>query len=301
MSKFKNITEKWKEEELLDLFQELKEKLQVRFLAQEQSEKEPQYISLNQYIPEAIEILKNKNTIHGIATGYKDLDAILGGISPGELSVIFGKTGMGKTMFALNLLMNAYIETKQTFNTLIVTMEMTKPEVTARIKEVVDDSQYNQELEAIGNFIYYYHHEVAEPTVNQLRFLIEKMKKEVGCEVVLIDHLHCFSRSFENQANEIGVIVRALKKIALDLNVAIMLISHVRKIEGKRRLELDDLRGSSFIAQDADMAISINQEEDRPYVLEVDVQKNRNKGRKGGMLLAIDKNSHRLKEINRGF
>ena len=45
----------------------------------------------------------------GISTGFERLDDILGGFVEGTLVTIGGRTGMGKTAFALNLLRNISI------------------------------------------------------------------------------------------------------------------------------------------------------------------------------------------------
>ena len=39
----------------------------------------------------------------GIATGFADLDRLLGGLKPGEVSIIAARPSMGKTAIALNI------------------------------------------------------------------------------------------------------------------------------------------------------------------------------------------------------
>ena len=46
----------------------------------------------------------------GLSTGFERLDEVLGGLVEGTLVTIGGRTGMGKTAFAFNLLKNLSIE-----------------------------------------------------------------------------------------------------------------------------------------------------------------------------------------------
>ena len=293
------IPESWSEDYQYRMFRALLKKEASKFKLNDNSP--AQFTPLKDYIDQARHILAHKGEVQGIATNYPSLDSKLQGITSGELIVIGGSTGTGKTMFALNLIANAYIGSPQMFTTLIVTMEMTKPQVTARLLEIIDSSEYAGSASAFP--ILFYDHPVAEPTIKDIRTLVMKMKQEIGCQVVLIDHLHCFARSLESQANELGVIVRDLKKIAIDLEVAIVLVSHIRKSapgQSHKEPTMDDLRGSSFIAQDADVVIMLRRDREDPdlaHELKVNVEKNRNKGETGSLSLAIDPKTHVLSDL----
>ena len=44
--------------------------------------------------------------LSGLATGLRDLDAIMGGLQPSDLIILAGRPGMGKTALATNIAYN---------------------------------------------------------------------------------------------------------------------------------------------------------------------------------------------------
>lgn len=70
--------------------------------------------SLSDIAKDGVSDLKEKakvlDSLMGISTGYTQLDAILGGFLPGTLVTLGGRTSMGKTTFAINLLHNLGVE-----------------------------------------------------------------------------------------------------------------------------------------------------------------------------------------------
>ena len=54
-----------------------------------------------------IEAQRNRGDLTGLPSGFLDLDEMLGGFNPGELTVIAARPAMGKTAFALNLMEHA--------------------------------------------------------------------------------------------------------------------------------------------------------------------------------------------------
>jgi replicative DNA helicase len=75
-------------------------------------------------------------------------------------------------------------------------------------------------------------------------------------KVVFIDHLHFIVPfSQERQDLKIGETMRELKSIAKRWNICIFLICHLKKTRMDTNPDLEDLRDSSFIAQEADTVI----------------------------------------------
>lgn len=60
----------------------------------------------------------------GLSTGFERLDKVLGGLVDGTLVTIGGRTGMGKTAFAFNLLRNLAIE--KNIPSLYISLESTE-------------------------------------------------------------------------------------------------------------------------------------------------------------------------------
>jgi replicative DNA helicase len=107
--------------------------------------------------------------------------------------------------------------------------------------------------------------------------LIGKAVKDFGVELVVIDHLHYFTRELERIAEDLGRITKQFKQNAKAYDLPIMLISHVRKTENGKKATIDDLRSSSYIAQDADIVLMVEQG-DPENLTQITMEKNRNRG-----------------------
>lgn len=200
----------------------------------------------------------------GLPSGFQAIDDMTMGLAPGELIVIAGKTSHGKTTVALNI---AAKVSKQT-PVLFVTLEMSKPELGVRLQKICEvDDLYHVPVLC---------QESDELNWQDVDLLFEEASRmEIG--LVVIDHLHYFSRALDNVAEDLGRVTKEIKKNALRYNLPVILISHVRKTD-KKDAGIDDLRGSSYIAQDADIVLMVNRDPDDGTKLHLNIEKNRNRG-----------------------
>jgi replicative DNA helicase len=114
-------------------------------------------------------------------------------------------------------------------------------------------------------------------------------------KVEFIDHLHFIVPfSAERQDLRIGETMRALKQLAEKWNVLIILIAHLKKTRVDRAPDLEDLRDSSFIAQESDTVILLWRESirtGREVVITnnvtVSVQANRRTGKTGNVKMVF--------------
>ena len=108
--------------------------------------------------------------------------------------------------------------------------------------------------------------------------------KEFGIKMVGIDHLHYFAKKSESNSAEIGYIVRRVKLMARKHQIPIFLISHLKKLTKPGTMpQLNDLRDSSFIAQDADCVMMLARKTLSDDIIERktlrwEIQKNRTRG-----------------------
>jgi len=244
---------------------------------------------INDYIPRALERLNNPGLLDGVPSGYTDLDEIIGGFADEELIVVGGATGQGKTQFVQCIMMNQVLNN---IPILFFTLEMSQIETTIRFMRMIKSKCDSEVLKELPICFY------AGDVVN-LKILDEAIKqaKEKGVKLVAIDHLHFFSRTTENSAQEIGYITREIKMMARRYKIPIILISHVRKLyNATASPELDDLKDSSAIAQDADTVIMIRRKMDS-NVMRAKVLKNRRTGKIGNTQYELDKNYY-LQEVD---
>lgn len=211
-------------------------------------------------------------SVEGLSTGLFKVDKMTQGFVPGELMIISGQTSHGKTQLTNNILLRTAQAGKKS---MFITMEMTKREIGERFNLLNDDKDIEK-----GRVLLNMRNDLKYTDVTRL---VERAKEQ-GCELVVIDHLHYFSRSVENATAEISKIVKEFKEAAVLYELPIILICHVRKMAPKKHPTIEDLRDSSLIAQDADMVLIVWRDENpnaaNPNEVEIVLWKNRNRQKK---------------------
>jgi replicative DNA helicase len=222
---------------------------------------------VSDYWDEILDRNANWNKPVGLPVGLPTLDKFTMGLAPGELIVIGGATSHGKTLLACNITARL---ASAGHRILFVTLEMTHAELGSRLLRIMGTDQEPQSAN------------IAFQAAEQLDWqaidgLIARAVKQFGAELVVIDHLHYFTRELQNVAEDLGRITREFKKNAIHHKIPIILISHTRKSEKNQRTTIDDLRGSSYIAQDADIVLMVSRKNEAPDRLYVTLEKNRNR------------------------
>lgn len=220
---------------------------------------------------EAVQRFNNYGQMQGLSSGYASIDEMTKGFVGGELTIIAGKTSYGKTTLATNIAKRIAAAKGRV---LFVTLEMTHPELTSRYM-------------ALCGGVTDEYHTVAAHTLFQVNDelgwedidgLMAKAKEELDVELVIIDHLHYFTRELQNTAEDLGRITKEFKKNAQRHNLPVLLISHVRKTMNDSPATMNDLRGSSYIAQDADIVLMVGRNPEDRNQVSVTIEKNRNRG-----------------------
>ena len=206
----------------------------------------------------------------GLRTGNWVLDKMTMGLAPGELIVIGGATSNGKTALAVNIAANVAMQGKPV---LFVTLEMTHEELGVRFMKVMGGKFETH----MANIFWQKNDELNWKSVDAL---MKKAKEEAGAELVVIDHLHYFTRELRNVAEDLGNITKEFKKNAIRHKLPVILISHTRKAPDSHTTGtgINDLRGSSYIAQDADIVLMVHRDmKNHPKDIIVTLSKNRNR------------------------
>lgn len=218
----------------------------------------------------------------GLSTGFERLDEVLGGLVEGTLVTIGGRTGMGKTAFAFNLLRNLAIE--KNIPSLYISLESTEQlctniliACTLNIKYrgllsgqlVVEEwEKLDKGVSGIVNSPIYLDTK-STYTIDDICKTVEEAVQEHQVKVVFIDYLQLiFAKTgfTENRYLELNYITRRLKALAKEFNITIVLLSQLnRNAEGEKRLDhrpvLTDLRDSGTICDDSDMVCFVHRPE----------------------------------------
>lgn len=121
---------------------------------------------------------------------------------------------------------------------------------------------------------------MAVPDRHKIDETIRRAKRIFGVKVVIIDHLDYIIRNQSgNREQAISDTVQGLKRLAEELGVIMIVVTHVRKLDDpgstvQRKPNLDDLKGSSSLKQDPEVVAIVHPTADRLGV-EVDIQKNK--------------------------
>ena len=231
-----------------------------------------QVASMADYIDGAKERFEKWGKMSGLSTGFPSIDQMTLGLAGGELIIVAGPTSKGKTLLSMNIGNNVAM---QGGKVLFVTLEMTHEELTSRY--MFRNGGFDTEEFKL----------VAENTIFQkndsldwqdIAGLIANAKNQLNVDLVVIDHLHYFTRELQNVAEDLGRITKEFKLAAIRHNLPIILISHIRKLGKDEELSGDSLRGSSLIAQDADIVLMVNRDPET-NAMGILIDKNRNRGK----------------------
>lgn len=257
--------------------------------------------SIDAVIAEASRAFNSGGLDAGLSTGLTRLDnALGGGVHGGQLIIIAGRPGMGKTALGVNMGYRAgkrarmaaedaaqgkVADTKSARRGASVgffSLEMQHDELTRRVlaeesgvtANVIKSGKFTPVedgniLEA-GDRIYktpFYIDQTGGISVPKLAMRALRMKRQFGIELLIVDYLQLMTavkRSGGNRVQEISEISGALKQLAKDLNIPVVALSQLSRDVEKRddkRPNLADLRDGGTIEQDADVVVFVYREE----------------------------------------
>lgn len=213
----------------------------------------------------------------GIKTGIVHLNKFTNGWKPGELIIVAGRPGMGKTAVALNLFTKhaAKIGKKTLFFSLEMDDLSLADRLTCSYGGINSDSlktgkksnewidQYfkaKKELEKLPISI----DDSARVDIKHITTVSRAKHRKGDCDMIVIDYLQLIEIKQQgyfnkNREREVAEMSRSLKLLAKELKVPVMLLAQLnRGVESRgadKRPMLGDLRESGAIEQDADMVI----------------------------------------------
>jgi len=214
-----------------------------------------------------------KGEITGVPTGWYDIDNLTTGLQPNQLIIIAARPAMGKTAFALNLATNIAINTNKTVA--LFNLEMGAEQLASRMlsslgqiegKKLATGKLLNDDWKRVNEAVSQlsgakmYMDDTPGITIGEIRSKCRRLaSSDEGLGIVVIDYLQLISSSTNYGANrqqEVSDISRALKTMALELNVPVIALSQLSRAvdarENKRPI-MSDLRESGSIEQDADI------------------------------------------------
>jgi len=176
-----------------------------------------------------------------IFSSMPSVDKYIEGFVGGELIVIAGATGQGKSLLAQSFTENF---SKENILTLWFSYEMQPKYFFQRFNKLP---------------LFYLPSMLKDRSMEWIEDRIIEAKVKYNVQAIMIDHLHYLvdMSRMSNASLEIGQVVRNLKLIAVRNNLIIFLLCHLTKTKLFEEVSLSDIRDSSLIAQEADTVMLI--------------------------------------------
>lgn len=208
---------------------------------------------IGQYILEGLKMDPPRELIHHVIMEH-------------ETTIIFGDTGLGKTIFSMQMAINMAEAGEKV---LYVNFELSQWQVAKRYPEkVLPETLY------IANIDYTRMHDVTDQSF--ILAEIEKVALEYGINVIIIDNLTnlCIN---SKDGNEAGNLMLQLNSLRMTHNWTMLVLAHVPKRKASDPLSLNDLAGSKILSNLADNVIGLNWSKlgkDKRYIIQLKYRSN---------------------------
>ena len=204
----------------------------------------------------------------GIRTGFYKLDEKLGGLEGGDVIVLAARPGVGKSAIVTQMIGQMADRGK---NVAYFNLEMNENQVyerfISRIAELElvrvrranrflndEEAKFAKANEKLMNY------NITVSTGSKTVGEIKNIARNQKFDILVIDYLQLIKseRKFSNRASEVGEISKAIKALAMELKVPIILLSQLNRTSEhteNKEPEISELRESGDIEQDASIII----------------------------------------------
>lgn len=213
----------------------------------------------------------------GIKTPWPRLSEMTSGWQPGDLVIVAGRPGMGKSVIGMQ---QGYVTACQGIGVAYISLEMSSQSLvrrlTAGISRVdahrarsgyLNQYEHRQMLEAAADLetVPLYIDESRAHTPSAVTAALRKLKTKTNVGLVIVDHLQlmkCAGRA-ESRHHELSEICHGFKRLAGQMECVFMLLSQLNRSceQERRRPTLSDLKESGSIEEDADAVLFIHRPE----------------------------------------
>jgi replicative DNA helicase len=227
----------------------------------------------------------DQGDVPGVPTGLHGLDKMLGGYMAGDLVYVAARPGEGKTGYLITALRAAIAAKK---HPAFFSMEMGDLSIGQRMvaqqfnmdtykirRGRLDNwdafkgmTEWLNQLEAENR---YHINEKPSVNTNYIHTVCKRLKSRGLLDIIFVDYVQLMSAKGENRHQQISLISRGLKEIALDLNVPVVSAAQLRRDAEQKQPKLSDLKESGSLEQDADVVIFIWRESDPVQNVDIDL------------------------------
>jgi replicative DNA helicase len=198
-------------------------------------------------------------------TGFLDLDRLTGGLHPGQLVIVAGRPGLGKSTAAVDFVRNGAIRAHQP--AAVFSLEMSKPEIVTRILAAesrvplhvlrsgqLSDNDWSRLARRLGEIADapIYIDDTPGNTLSSIRAKARRLKQRLDLRLIVVDYLQLMTtgRRTESRQQEVADMSRGLKLLAKELECPVVAVSQLNRGPEQRsdkRPQLSDLRESGCL------------------------------------------------------
>lgn len=252
--------------------------------------------TIGEVLPDALRSMRERP--ERIASGLRDLDDLIdGGVGLGEVLVLAARPGGGKSSLAAQW---ATAAARSGQGVLFVSGEMKPADLLTRmlgqvervnVRTLAYNPRDREILAAAGQEAKVWPIVFAGPgrlnTVESIHAATRHLARTRGLRLLVIDYLQLLDTVQKTESLRVRMteITRRLKLLALSENVAVLLLSQLRRSDDDHLPTLADLKESGSIEQDADLVVMLHRPQtagETGSLVKVLIRKNR-RGRTGAV------------------
>jgi replicative DNA helicase len=201
----------------------------------------------------------------GVPTGFADLDALLNGLHPGQLIVVAGRPGLGKSTVSLDFV--RYASVRHGLASAIFSLEMSKVEIVMRVLSAearvglhalrsgqLSDEDWTKLARRMG--------EISEApmfiddspnlTMMEIRAKARRLRQRHDLKLLVVDYLQLMTspKKVESRQQEVSELSRGLKLLAKEVDCPVVAVAQLNRGPEQRtdkRPQLSDLRESGCL------------------------------------------------------
>ena len=249
---------------------------------------------------------ERRGLISGLSTGFRELDYLIDGMHEGDVTVIAGRPGMGKTALALNIAEHVALDLGKPIalfsldlSSRLLIERLICAHARISLKKIKDgllsDRDFLKLKEASSKFAnsQLIINDTAHLSLTDLSEKAHEYKVQHGIKIIIIDGLRLLqSNSNRVQKTQREKVSMGIKALAKDLNVPIIVIADLKRnlekwSSGVRRPRLSDIRKSGSIEIYADIVGFLVREE---YYADSEEEKQELEG-KSTLIIAKQRNN----------
>lgn len=222
---------------------------------------------------------KHRGRTIGIATGFVDVDRMMGGLMNSELYLVAARPSQGKSAFMMNMLRHQVLGDDKQPPVAVGLFSLEMPAVDQGKRMVCDHASLElqrfrdgffgkQEMAQIGMSAARFMNakflidDTPSLTVQQFRVKARRMVARHKVRVIYIDYLQLMrsssKRAQDNRQAEVAEISTLLKRTARELKIPIVALAQLTRDAENKKPNLSQLRESGQLEQDADGVIFIH-------------------------------------------